>query len=181
MSVYITDLGGSKGMIGLAVFLSSILEVGVFILCDRFLKRKIPVLLGWLALVSALFVLRWWLMAEVTTALQVALIQILHCVTFGGFFYVGTQLTMLLVPRPYRSSGQALYTLTWSGLAGIFGGILGGWLYQNLGAQSMYQSGVFMALIGTLGFGFMWLFVSRGGYHPFSEEDDEEGSEIEGL
>lgn len=181
MSLYITDLGGSKGMIGLAVFLSSILEVGVFILCDRFLKRKISVLLCWLALVSALFVLRWWLMAEVTTALQVALIQILHCVTFGGFFYVGTQLTMLLIPRPYRSSGQALYTLTWSGLAGILGGILGGWMYQNLGAQSMYQAGVFLALFGTLGFGFMWLFVSRGAYHPSSEEGEEEGFEIDEL
>lgn len=166
MSLYITDLGGSKGMIGLAVFLSSILEVGVFVLCDRFLKRKISVLLGWLALVSALFVLRWWFMADATTALQVVLIQILHCITFGGFFYVGTQLTMLLIPRPYRASGQALYTLTWSGIAGIVGGVLGGWMYQNLGAQSMYQAGVFLTLFGTLGFTFMWLFVNRGGYRP---------------
>lgn len=173
MSLYITDLGGSKSMIGLAVFLSSILEVGVFILCDRFLKRKISLLLGWLAFVSALFALRWWLMADATTALQVALIQILHCITFGGFFYVGTQLTMLLVPRAYRSSGQALYTLTWSGISGILGGVLGGWLFQNLGAQSMYQSGVFLALIGALGFGSMWLFVIRGGYRPPSEVEEE--------
>jgi PPP family 3-phenylpropionic acid transporter len=180
ISLYITDLGGSKTMIGLAVFLSSILEVGVFVLCDRLLKRKISVLLGWLALVSGLFVLRWWFMAEATTALQVVLIQILHCITFGGFFYVGTQLTMLLIPKPYRSSGHALYTLSWSGIAGIFGGLLGGWMYQNLGAQSMYQAGVFLTLFGTLGFGFMWLFVSRGGYRP-PTEDEEEFSEIEIL
>lgn len=157
-------------MIGLAVFLSSILEVGVFVLCDRFLKRKISVLLGWLALVSGLFVLRWWFMADATTALQVVFIQILHCITFGGFFYVGTQLTMLLIPRPYRSSGQALYTLSWSGISGFIGGILGGWMYQYLGAQSMYQTGVFLTLIGTLGFGFMWLFVSRGGYRPLQRK-----------
>lgn len=176
VSLYITELGGSKTMIGLAVFLSSILEIGVLLLCDRYLKRSISVLLGWLALVSALFFLRWWLMAGATTPLQVAFIQILHCITFGGFFYVGTRLTMLLVPRPFRSSGQALYTLTWSGIAGIMGGVLGGWLYQNLGAQSMYQSGVFLSLIGTLGFGFMWLFVSRGSYRPPVDQEDDLGN-----
>ncbi|MEK5025523.1 MFS transporter [Paenibacillus sp. FSL M7-1046] len=178
VSLYITELGGSKTMIGLAVFLSSILEVGVLLLCNRFLKRKVSVLLGWLALVGVLFVLRWWLMAGATTPLQVAFIQILHCITFGGFFYVGTQLTMLLVPRPYRSSGQALYTLAWSGISGILGGVLGGWLYQNLGAQSMYQSGVFLSFIGTLGFGLMWLFVSRGDYlNPAEQEEELAGHE----
>ncbi|WP_341833374.1 MFS transporter [Paenibacillus typhae] len=174
VSLYITELGGSKTMIGLAVFLSSILEMGVLVLCDRFLKRKISVLLGLLAAVSALFLFRWGLMAGATSPVQVALIQILHCITFGGFFYVGTQLTMLLVPKPYRSSGQALYTLTWSGIAGILGGVLGGWLYQNLGAQSMYQSGAFLTFIGTCGFGLMALFVIRGGYRPNAQEELEE-------
>lgn len=173
VSLYITELGGSKTMIGFAVFLSSILEVGVLLLCNRYLKRSISVLLACLTLVSILFALRWWMMAGATTALQVAFIQILHCITFGGFFYVGTQLTMLLIPRPYRASGQALYTLTWSGISGILGGVLGGWLYQNLGAQSMYQSGVFLAFIGSLGFGIMWLFISRGGYrHPAEQEEE---------
>lgn len=180
MSLYITDLGGSKGTVGLAVFLSSILEVGVFILCDRLLKRRVSILIGWLALVSLLFTLRWWLMAGATSPLEVAFIQILHSVTFGGFFYVGTQLTMLLIPGPYRSAGQALYTLTWSGIAGIIGGILGGFMFQYLGAQSMYQFGVFLSLIGSLGFAFMWLFVVRGGYQR-SIEFEEELSEIDNI
>jgi len=180
MSLYITDLGGSRSMVGLAVFLSSILEIGVLVLCDRFLRRRISILVSCLALVSALFVLRWWLMAEATAPLQVALTQILHSITFGGFFYVGTQLTMLLIPRPYRSAGQALYTLTWSGISGIIGGILGGFLFQYLGAQSMYQFGVFLTLIGSIGFACMWLFVIRGGYRPPVEIEDEL-SDIEQL
>ncbi|MFD1903535.1 MFS transporter [Paenibacillus rhizoplanae] len=112
-------------------------------------------------------------MADATTPLQVALIQVLHSITFGGFFYVGTQLTMLLVPRPYRSSGQALYTLTWSGMSGILGGVFGGWMYQTLGAQTMYQSGALLALFGAIGFGIMWLTVIRGGYHPPADPEDE--------
>ncbi|QUL58486.1 MFS transporter [Paenibacillus tritici] len=173
VSLYITELGGSKTMIGLAVFLSSILEMGVLLLCNLILKRRIPVLLASLTLVSALFFLRWWLMAGATTPLQVAFIQVLHSITFGGFFYVGTQLTMLLVPRPYRSSGQALYTLAWSGISGILGGVLGGWLYQTLGAQTMYQSGAILTLFGAIGFGLMWLFVIRGSYRPPADPEDE--------
>ncbi|KWX84421.1 MFS transporter, partial [Paenibacillus riograndensis] len=168
-----------RTVMGLAVFRVSCREVSVVGLCSRDLKCSIPCLLGWLALVSALFGVRWWLMADATTPLQVAFIQILHCVTFGGFFYVGTRLTMLLVPKPYRSSGQALYTLTWSGISGIMGGVLGGWLYQYLGAQNMYQSGVFLSLIGTLGFAAMRLLANRGGYHPQDGHPEEDWNEIE--
>uniref|UniRef100_UPI00403F662C MFS transporter n=1 Tax=Paenibacillus sp. FSL K6-1096 TaxID=2921460 RepID=UPI00403F662C len=173
VSLYITELGGSKTMIGLAVFLSSILEMGVLFLCNYILGRRVSVLLASLTVVSALFFLRWWLMADATTPLQVAIIQVLHSITFGGFFYVGTQLTMLLVPQPYRSSGQALYTLAWSGIAGILGGVLGGWLYQTLGAQTMYQSGAILALFGTIGFGLMWLFIIRGKYQSADDAEDE--------
>ncbi|NGM82236.1 MFS transporter [Paenibacillus sp. 7124] len=172
MSLYINDMGGSKTMVGLAVFLSSIVEVGVFMLCDRYLRRKISVLIGWLALVSLLFALRWWLMAQSTTPLEVAFIQILHSITFGGFFYVGTELTMLLIPRPYRSSAQALYTLSWSGISGMMGGILGGWLFQYLGAQSMYEFCVFLALIGAIGYAGMWVFVRRNHYRPHQVTED---------
>ncbi|QWU15932.1 MFS transporter, PPP family, 3-phenylpropionic acid transporter [Paenibacillus sophorae] len=173
MSLYINDMGGSKTMIGLAVFLSSILEAGVFMLCKRYLRRKISVLVGWLALVSVLFVLRWWLMSQATLPLEVALIQILHSVTFGGFFYVGTELTMLLIPGPYRSCGQALYTLSWGGISGMIGGILGGWLFQYLGAQSMYEFCVFLSLIGALGYGGMWFIIKRDDYRPTAATHDE--------
>lgn len=173
MSLYINDMGGSRTMVGLAVFLSSILEIGVFRLCDRYLRRNLFTLLGWLALVSALFAFRWWLMARSTTPMEVALIQILHSLTFGGFFFVGTQLTMLFVPAPYRSTGQALFTLSWSGIAGMIGCVLGGWLFHFLGAQSMYEFGVFLALSGALGYGGMWLFVKRGGYRPVPATADE--------
>lgn len=40
MSLYITELGGSKQMLGFAVFMSSVFEIIVFLLFDRFLKKK---------------------------------------------------------------------------------------------------------------------------------------------
>ncbi|MCM3786091.1 MFS transporter [Neobacillus mesonae] len=166
VSLYITELGGSKQMVGLAVFMSSILEVAVFLLFDRFLKRKMTVLLACLTFVSILFAVRWELMALATDPLQIAFIQLLHSVTFGGYFYVGTQLTMLFIPRPYRSSGQALYTLSWGGVSGVIAGIFGGFMFQNFGASVMYQYGVIMSVIGVIGFGVMFYIVKRYGYQP---------------
>lgn len=174
MSLYITELGGSKSMVGLAVFLSSFFEIAVFLLFDRFLNRKISWLVGCLALVSLLFGFRWMLMADATLPIQVALIQILHCITFGGYFYVGTHLSLLLVPTPYRATGQAVYTLTWSGLAGIVGGFVGGWLFQNFGAEAMYRTGSLFAFIGAIGFGSMWYVIKKHGYKsPILTEEEE--------
>ncbi|MHA0856288.1 MFS transporter [Paenibacillus sp. CMAA1364] len=164
MSLYIIEIGGTKRIVGFAVFLSSLFEIGMFFLFDRYMKRRISWLLGCLALVSLLFSLRWLLMAEATHPLEIAAIQVLHCVTFGGFFYVGTQLTLLLIPRPYRSMGQAVYTLSWSGLSGVVGAFIGGWMFQNFGAEAMYKTGMLFALIGAAGFAQMWFMIRKYGY-----------------
>lgn len=175
MSLYILDLGGTKQMVGLAIFFASIFEVAVFLLCDRYLKRKINVMIACLTVVSLLFSLRWLLMAEASTPLEVAFIQVLHCITFGGYFYVGTQLTMLFVPRQYRASGQAIYTLSWSGISGVIGGIAGGWMFQNFGAQTMYRTGMMLAFVGAIGFGWMWYMLRKQEYNlaPVDEIDEE--------
>nr|WP_106769885.1 MFS transporter [Paenibacillus faecalis] len=180
MSLYILDLGGTKQMVGLAIFFASIFEVVIFLLFDRYLKRKINVMIACLTIVSLLFSLRWLLMAQATTPLEVVFIQTLHFVTFGGYFYVGTQLTMLFVPQQYRASGQAIYTLSWSGISGIIGGIVGGWLFQNFGAQTMYQIGMMLALVGVLGFGWMWYMLRKQEYTLTSahEADENIGEEL---
>lgn len=116
-------------------------------------------------------------MADASSPIEVAFIQLLHCVTFGGYFYVGVQLTMLFVPRAFQATGQALYTLSWSGISGVIGGIAGGWMFQNFGAQMMYQSGMLLAIMGAIGFGSMWYTLRRQGYHPLNL--DENGQEIE--
>lgn len=166
MPLFITDLGGSRLAVGGAVFLSTVFEVLAFMLLNRFLKRKMSYLMGCLTIVSLLFALRWYLMAEATTPLQVILIQVLHAVTFGGFFFVGTRLTTLFLPRPLRSSGQAVFTFTLSGAAGVIAGFFGGWIFQNFGPVTMYKTGVTLTLAGAFGFALMWHFFRKHGYTP---------------
>ncbi|MGP0584636.1 MFS transporter [Paenibacillus timonensis] len=172
MPLFMTDLGGSKLAVGGAVFLSTVFELLAFILLDRFLKRKLSYLLACITIVSLLFAVRWDLMSEATHPIQILLIQLLHSVTFGGFFYVGTKLITLLLPRPLRSAGQAVYAFSASGLAGVIAGFWGGWLFQNFGSVVMYRSGVALTLIGALGFAAIWYQVRHHGYSPKIGRDE---------
>lgn len=172
VTLYITELGGTNTMVGLAVFLSVILESAVFVLFDRFMKRKLTLMIGLLALISVLYAIRWYITSEATSPQEVVLTQLMNCFTFGGYCYLGTQLTMLFIPRPLRAHGHALYTLTSSGISSMIAGLLGGWLFQNFGGSMMYTVCVALALFGALGFALMAYSIYKNGYQPqlYSEE-----------
>jgi MFS transporter, PPP family, 3-phenylpropionic acid transporter len=161
VSLYITDLGGHANLIGLAGFFASIFEAVVYLLFDRFLKKTNTFMVACLVAVSILFCIRWVLMSLAVSPIQLILIQSLHCLTFGGYFYVGTQLTAKFVPKEYRATGQAAFALTWGGLSGFFAGLLGGWLYEHMGAQFMYAFCAGLTLLGVLGFIILLLRVRK--------------------
>ncbi|MDO3412152.1 MFS transporter [Saccharibacillus sp. CPCC 101409] len=164
MTLYITDLGGSRELVGWSVFAASILEAGVFLVFDRFFRRNLNFMMICLTAVSLLFALRWYLMSVVTDPVHIIYIQMMHSVTYAGYFYVGTQMTSMFVPNAYRGTGQALYTLSWSGVSGVIAGVFGGWIFDNFGAPLMYQSGTALAVVGAVGFAAMGYSLHRGGY-----------------
>ncbi|OWA36310.1 MFS transporter [Saccharibacillus sp. O16] len=165
MTLYMTDLGGSREMVGWAVFSASALEAIFFLIFDRFFRRKLGFMMICLTVVSVLFAIRWYMMSMVTNPTHIIYIQMLHSVTYAGYFYVGTQMTSMFVPSAYRGTGQALFTLSWSGISGIVAGLLGGWMFDNFGAPMMYQSGTVLSVIGAVGFAAMGYTLYRGGYY----------------
>ncbi|WP_062109259.1 MFS transporter [Bacillus niameyensis] len=160
-SLYIDELGGSVVLIGWAAFLTAIFEVPVFLLFDKYLKKNIPTMIGCLVFVSLLFVLRWFLMSLATSPVQIIFIQMLHSISFGGYYYIGTTLTAELIPVELRASGQAIYALTWGGISGIIAGVFGGWMFQNLGPQTMYQVSTLIASCGVIGFAMLWIWIRK--------------------
>ena len=161
LAIYIKDLGGTSTMVGWSAFATAILEVPVFLLLDRYLKKKSSSMLGWVVVIAVLFSFRWLLMSFATSALHVVFIQLIHSITFGGYYYMGTQLTSHLVPSQYRSSGQAIYGLTWGGISGIVAGVFGGWMFENLGPSMLYQICFVVTLVGVLGFFLLWQAFKR--------------------
>ncbi|PYI55472.1 MFS transporter [Paenibacillus flagellatus] len=161
VSLYMAELGGSETLIGWSVFLSTALEVPAFLLYDKWFGRKTSALVGTLSVVSVLFAVRWLLMATAGGAATVIWIQMTHCLTFGAYYYIGTQLTARLVPPQYRASGQAAYALTWNGLSGIVAGLIGGWMFQSLGPGTAYTVGAAVSAAGAVGFWLLWRTMKR--------------------
>ncbi len=152
VSIYIQELGGTGMSVGLSAFLSSFFEIPVFLLMDRIIRPNTRFMLIGLAFVSLLFSVRWLLMAGAAEPVHILLIQIMHCITFGAYYYLGTTLTARMVDSRYRASGQALFALTWAGVSGVAAGFAGGWIYETLGAATMYMISASVALCGALGF-----------------------------
>ncbi|WP_223066031.1 MFS transporter [Paenibacillus caui] len=166
MPLFMTDLGGSVLDVAFAIFLSVILETAVMYLLNRYLKQNISSLILCLTLVSLLLALRWNYMASATLPVQVIFVQLLNSATLGGFFYTGIRLTSLFLPKPFRSAGQTVCVICWSGLSGVMAGLLGGWLFQSFGSVIFYKTLVSMTFFGALGFGLMWAHIVRNGYVP---------------
>ncbi|WP_063845944.1 MFS transporter [Paenibacillus sp. FJAT-27812] len=161
ITLYIKEMGGDASLIGWSAFWSSIFEIPIFLLLDRYLKKNARTMVLCLIVISVLFTLRWFLMSHTSSAEQIIYIQVLHCITFGGYYYIGTQLTVLLVPAEFRASGQAVYALTWGGLSGIAAGIIGGFVFEQSGPQAMYQLCSILAAVGIVGFALLFSKLHR--------------------
>lgn len=156
ISVYISGMGGNEVLVGWSWFIAAVLEVPLFLILDKYLKLTERAMFGLMTAVCALYAMRWVLMGLAASPYQVVLIQLLHGFTFGITFYTGTQICNFLVPKSVRNTGQAIYGLCWMGLSGIVSGLLGGWVYDHLGAESMYVISAVMAAVGTAGFFIIW-------------------------
>lgn len=165
VSLYIDYLGGSSVMIGWSVFLMAILEVPVFLILDRYLSQKIRTMFFLLIIVAFLFCLRWFLMFAAVSPVQLIFIQLLHSITFGGYYYIGTILTARLIPANLRASGQAIFALTWGGISGMIAGLSGGWMFESIGPSTMYLVTTVISFLGFLGFVVLFLKIRQANPH----------------
>jgi PPP family 3-phenylpropionic acid transporter len=135
--IYFRELGGTMGMLGLAAFCASMLELPFTLNARRIIRRlggPEKTLLISLSVMAA----RWLLVSLASTPLQLLLINCLH-----GFSFVVTAITMTLyigehVPPEMKASGQTLHGMLSSGAARIIGSVGGGLLISLWGKPGMF-------------------------------------------
>ncbi|UUZ93865.1 MFS transporter [Paenibacillus sp. P25] len=150
LALFMQRLGAPPSLIGLSWMASAVSEIPVFFLLSRFgHKFKEPPLLVICCLV---YVVRFLLMSRVENPLWVIAIQVMHSLSFGIFYFTVIRYIQSVVPDQFRATGQAVFAVTWSGLAGLLSGLLGGWLFNDWGPHFMYGVGSVLALIAMLGF-----------------------------
>ncbi len=151
------DTIGATGLTGYAFATMALVEVPMFLMAPRVIDRfgYKPVLLfstglfGLKLVLNALFPIPWLVM----------LLQPLAGIGFALFHVSAVLMVDALVPRQFRSTGQAvLATVSWS-LAGITGSLIFGRLLDTTGILAAFRIGGYVGLLGTL---FIWLFVPSG-------------------
>lgn len=150
LALFLQKLGADQSIVGWSWMVSALSEIPMFFLLSKYGHRykELPLL----ALCSLLYVVRFILMSQVNNPLWVIAIQLLHSVTFGIFMFTVIRYIQRVVPDEYRATGQAIYAVTWSGIAGLLSGTFGGWLFNSFGPHVMYGVGAVLALFAAAGF-----------------------------
>lgn len=144
----IKKLGGTDTILGFANFISAASEMPVMLLFGYFMKKGNCIRL---LKISALFFVIKPLVLLNAGILPVAFLGLgLQGLSFGMFtpaavYYVNSSLS-----PEYRVKGQAVFSVVTSGAATCGGNLLGGWLQDAFGLQTMLCICVIMAVVGLL-------------------------------
>lgn len=150
LAVTMRQLGASDTLVGLALLVSASSEIPILFLLGKYghKLRELPLL----SFASLMYALRLWLMGEINDPRWFIATQAMHSISFGIYFSTALRYISLLIPDEYRSSGQAVYTIIWTGAAGLISGVVGGVVYEQFGRVAFYHSATYVGLASAVGF-----------------------------
>jgi len=159
LAVTMRHMGASDSLIGLAWLMSALSEIPILYLLGKYGHKfkELPLLM----FAAIMYAVRLLFISELSSPGWVLLAQAMHSVTFGIFFTTALRYMSGLIPDEYRASGQALFAVVWSGLAGVTSGLLGGYVYEHFGQVSFFRLGALFALAAAAGYLLKYHFSSR--------------------
>ena len=150
--LYVLDNGGKEFLVGISLMIAAASEMAIFYFSEEIMERfKIK----YIFLVSTLaFALRWFLLAQFPLKIVFLSSQLLHSLTFGLFHVTAVNYINEICGRRFKATGQNLYA-TAKGISAIVGSFIGGFIYQELGGNTLY---IFLSLI-ALGAGISYFII----------------------
>ncbi|MBD2872969.1 MFS transporter [Paenibacillus sp. IB182493] len=160
LAVTMRQMGASDSLVGLAWLVSAMSEIPTLFLLGKYGHKfkELPLLM----IASIMYALRFWLLSEIEDPRWVVATQAMHSISFGIYFSTALRYLSNLIPDEYRASGQAVYAVVWTGLAGVISGTFGGFVYDQFGRSSFFQTASLFAIVAAAG------FLTR---HYFSRSD----------
>jgi PPP family 3-phenylpropionic acid transporter len=148
-SIYLSDHGYSKTVIGLLWAVGVVCEIAIFMAMPKIMARFS---LKAILLVSlALAVLRFSLIGWAIDAWPIMLLaQTLHAATFGSFHAASVEVFARFFNGRHQAKGQAIYNSVAYGIGGTLGGVAGGYALQYLGGQHTFMLAALFPLLGFL-------------------------------
>lgn len=150
MGIYITELGGNEGLVGLAWFIGVISEAFVFAFAGFWFRKFHPI--SFIVFATVLYSLRWFIYGTATSPMLIISLQALHGLTFGIFYLAAFDYVTRIIPKLLQSTGHLIFYSVLFGVSGIIGSMGGGFLMEHFSGQSLYITMGFLALIGAVCF-----------------------------
>ncbi|NIN65423.1 MAG: MFS transporter [Anaerolineae bacterium] len=157
-TLYLDGLGASEALVGLSWAIAALSEVPVMFLSGVLMRRLAA--RGLLFVGFAVYALRWFLYSQITSLQMILAVQLLHGLSFGAYYVGGVVYTRERAAEELSATAQALFSGTALGLAGIVGGVLGGYLYDRVGVMNLFR---FCGLAATFALVLFLLTPSRRG------------------
>lgn len=138
---------GARDAVGAAQVVATTSEVP-FMLLTGLALRRIGVARV-LVLGAALYGVRALVLSFAHATWQVLLVQVLHGPTFALMWVAGVTLARRLAPPGLVATSQALYAATWLGLGGALGSVVGGRIFDSLGAAATFRAAALVLGVGV--------------------------------
>ncbi|MFB4168625.1 MFS transporter [Virgibacillus sp. JSM 102003] len=148
IGLYIAELGGGEGLVGIAWFIGVASEAAVFALAGRWFRKYHT--LVFIIFAGTIYSLRWFLYAAVDDPMYILALQFLHGLTFGIFYLASFEYITRLIPSILQSTGHLVFYSVFFGVSGIIGSLTGGALIDSYGGGTLYFVLGCCALFGTI-------------------------------
>lgn len=147
IGLYIHQLGGSEGLVGLAWFIGVASEALVFAFSALWFRKYHPLI--FVIIGSILYSIRWFLFALVDTPMLIISLQFLHGLTFGVFYTASMSYITRLIPNILQSTGHLIFYAAFFGVSGVIGSLIGGRWMELFGGSYLYTVLGILAMIGA--------------------------------
>lgn len=147
--LYMEGMGADKGLIGIAVAIGACVEIPIFWVAGRLLRRTGPLVP--LAVAVLLYSLRWLLYSVISQPELVLFVQPLHGICFALIWTASVTFVNDQAPPQLRTTGQALIGMAY-GVASVIGMPLAGKLNDVMGAPAAFRlySALLLVLFAVL-------------------------------
>jgi len=145
--IYLSNLGATKTIIGVAAAIAGISEIPGLVylgsLSDRIGRKPV------LTIVFFAYPLRWFLYTVINEPLLVLPVELLHMLTFGAYLSVSTAFISDITPSQERGTAMGLFN-TSSSLGAVVGPVVGGIIADKFGIITMFRVSSAIALASAL-------------------------------
>ncbi len=148
-SIHLAAHGYSKVEVGVLWSLGVVAEILIFLLMPRLTRRfglRNLLVFSFVAAILRFLGTGW----GVSSLMILLLAQVLHAFTFGSYHASAIAAINRWFPGRTQARGQALYSSMSFGAGGLLGGLLSGWVWDDLGAGWTYTLSAMFALMGLL-------------------------------